>query len=678
MLKINGLKINIHSTKGQFGFETLFHEHLNIVQGDNSSGKSTIFQSILYGLGMEELVGSRNDKAMQSVLKNEILNDNRDKVADVIESSILLEIENESKITIERFIKSETKSSKLIRVYHGGLLTEDTSELESDLMYVHDPGSASDVEFGFFAFLESFLGFDLPKVQYNDGRMNKLYLQTLFPSFVIEQKVGWSDFLATVPFFNLKDKEKRAIEYVLGLDSWLIEEQKQEYQREKQVIEERWADNFGRLNEIARRSATEINGVDKSPFIITDIDRIFLSYITPEKGFSLGTYISFLEDELFTLESHEIPRIEDISQEKELELQKESEAYNLLMVRYNEIQNKSNISQESINTIQERLSQIEEELTHNKHHLKIKKLASDNDLTLAEDLCPSCRQPISDSLLPVDQIDNSMNIDQNIDYLESQKSIAQIYLINHRKELESLEQMSRTIEEALSNKRSSIRAIKRDLISDDRLPSAELIEKRIKLQNRLEFYKNIETELSELKDVFEEISDDWKIVLEKLEELPKESFSKTDFSKLSYLKKQFISLLEKFDYGSKSIKDLSISKDKLIPVAEGQYHIKYNMRLDSSASDLVRAIAAYTLSLYKVSEEFETNHPGLIMLDEPGTQETAISTLREMLITLQSYKAQSIVFASFKQSESDFKETTEGISFHHIKAPGKKFITQND
>lgn len=678
MLKINAIKIAAHSTDGVYGFDTTFSDGLNIVRGDNSAGKSTIFQAILYALGMEELIGARNDKAMQSVLKNEILNSDRIKVADVVESSVLLEIQNEYTVTIERYIRSENRSPKLIRVYYGNLLTGSESDLRSDLMYVHDAGAATDVNFGFFAFLEKFLGITLPEVQYNDGAIRKLYLQNIFPCFAIEQKVGWSDFLATIPFYNLRDKEKRAIEFVLKLDSWHIEEKKQEINQIKQSIETRWFNFYTQIKELARRSASQLNGLDEKPIIIESTNGIFLSIISNEEYYHVSDFIDSLTEQLVEIEEKEIPKIQEISKEKESELSATTERYNLLTVQFNELSNRKNVIDVNINSIQERLTQIEEELVHNKHHLKVKKLALDNNLSLASDMCPTCNQSIVDSLLPQNEVQNPMNIEQNIDYLDAQKSMAKTYLEAHRKEIKRIEQNLNSLENSLVETRSKIRSIKKDLVSDDRLPSVELIEKRIKLKNKIDFYSDVHSQFNMLVATVLQVSSEWKNILIEQEKIPKDSFSKSDHLKLSYLNDEFIRLLKKLDYGSKSLSDLSISKDKLIPVAEGQYNIKYNMRLDSSASDLVRAIAAYTCSLYKVSEKFETNHPRLIMMDEPGTQETAISTLRQLLLELQGYKAQSIIFASFKQSDNDFAETTTGIDFKLIQSPGKKFITKHE
>ena len=107
MINIRGLRINIINKNGLYGNELVFTKGLNIIRGNNSSGKSTLFQSLLYGLGMEELIGGKNTSALQYVLKEKISVDN--KTYPVIESNVLLEIENhrQEKITIQRYIKSE-------------------------------------------------------------------------------------------------------------------------------------------------------------------------------------------------------------------------------------------------------------------------------------------------------------------------------------------------------------------------------------------------------------------------------------------------------------------------------------------------------------------------------------------------------------------------------------------
>lgn len=46
----------------------------------------------------------------------------------------------------------------------------------------------------------------------------------------------------------------------------------------------------------------------------------------------------------------------------------------------------------------------------------------------------------------------------------------------------------------------------------------------------------------------------------------------------------------------------------------------FDLQADISASDSVRVIWAYLLGLLEVGEQFDTNHPGLVVFDEPKQQ----------------------------------------------------------
>ena len=115
MLKINAIKIEITTPDGLYGFAQNFQKGLNIIRGNNSSGKSSLFQAILYALGLEELLGGKNEKTMQSVLKDQVEFPDSE-LHKIIQSDIYLEIENEEAITIKRAIISPTDSPKLVNV----------------------------------------------------------------------------------------------------------------------------------------------------------------------------------------------------------------------------------------------------------------------------------------------------------------------------------------------------------------------------------------------------------------------------------------------------------------------------------------------------------------------------------------------------------------------------------
>ena len=131
----------------------------------------------------------------------------------------------------------------------------------------------------------------MPNVQYKDGGQRKLYLQNIFPSFIIEQKAGWTDFLSTIPYYSLLDKETRAVEFILNLDSWKIQQLKSQLKQEKNEIIETWKTFYLRLKALANQIACEVRGVEIFPSIIDSKNSIFLSYPTEDKNYLLTDYI---------------------------------------------------------------------------------------------------------------------------------------------------------------------------------------------------------------------------------------------------------------------------------------------------------------------------------------------------------------------------------------------------
>ena len=143
MIKLNAIKIKIVTPDGLYGFEQSFQKGLNIIRGNNSSGKSSLFQAILYALGLEELLGGKNEKTMQSVLKDQVEFPDSD-FHKILQSEVYLEIENNEAITVKRSIISPTDSPKLVTVYYGKLLTGENKNLKKQSMFIHDKGGAAD------------------------------------------------------------------------------------------------------------------------------------------------------------------------------------------------------------------------------------------------------------------------------------------------------------------------------------------------------------------------------------------------------------------------------------------------------------------------------------------------------------------------------------------------------
>ena len=93
-----------------------------------------------------------------------------------------------------------------------------------------------------------------------------------------------------------------------------------------------------------------------------------------------------------------------------------------------------------------------------------------------------------------------------------------------------------------------------------------------------------------------DLSEKWNDYLEQKSHLPKKGISETDMSKIALLKSHFIDNLRRYHYSSLSSFDgIEISEESLLPTIDG-----FDMKFDSSASDGIRTIWAFTLALLQV------------------------------------------------------------------------------
>ena len=129
---------------------------------------------------------------------------------------------------------------RLIEVTFGAALSNKDLTFRKESMYVHDAGGATNPYHGFHKWLEDFLGWELPLVSSAGDREVKLYSQLIFPAFLIEQKAGWSNYLATTPYFGVKESKKRAVEFLLQLDVSQNEKAKRQNEAKLEQYKREW------------------------------------------------------------------------------------------------------------------------------------------------------------------------------------------------------------------------------------------------------------------------------------------------------------------------------------------------------------------------------------------------------------------------------------------------------
>jgi hypothetical protein len=666
MLKINAIKLEINTTRGLFGADLELGDGLNIIRGNNSTGKSTMFQAILYGLGLEELLGSKNANTMQYVLRDHVNYEEQE--YEVTQSFVFLEFTNgEKTVTTKRSVVCQGREPQLVDVIEGAYLTE-KENYNIRPMWVHDKGGASNELYGFHLFLQEFLGWELPEVTNSSGDESRLYIQQIAPSFILEQKAGWSHFLATMPYYNIKNAEGKSIEFLLDLDVTENEKAKRHLKIQKQIFKQKWQSIFEQAKNYAYRGAAILNGLEPTPSIINDVRSIYLSIIDEDKTYSIIDYVESLKVSYKALETSRLPNVGQNNDLNEVRLSDFTNYYNQLSLQLDMLLSEIALDKGQLESYEHQLGNISEDLRKNKDILKLNKLGANIEMSVANSTCPLCKSEINNSLLPEEIKETPMQLEENIKYLEAQRKMIGVYIEGQRKNIQDKENKFRLMQNKSLELKQNIRSLKRELISDERLPSEVEIEHRLSLRNKIMFYVKLIEDFDNFKNSILDLSQEWAALIGREKNLSSDFYSVEDRKKIADLESSFLNLLNFFHYSSQSGEHIRISMEKYLPVVEtkiGDDKIKqYDIKYDSSGSDFVRAIWAYTCALKRVSDKHNTNYPRLLMLDEPQQQSASIEDFRILLTELSEYKdCQVLVFASFNNSDDDYTNSTKGLQF---------------
>ncbi len=317
-----------------------------------------------------------------------------------------------------------------------------------------------------------------------------------------------------------------------------------------------------------------------------------------------------------------------------------------------------------------------QDLSENKVARKLKEMGGDYRIQIAKDICPTCHQNVDDSLLLADTHVQPMNIDENISYLDKQVKMLERYMAGVDKVIEKQERQLRQIQNELADKKREVIGVRRDISSFSELSEAEL-RNQIKNEDEISQLEKASDGIDELTKELEELSVKFKKNKQARANLPKDHLSNNDRSKLRAMEKAFKKMAGEFEYKSANTSEIEINEETYLPFLSGialREISEKDIKADSSASDFVRLIWAYLLSIYQTSNKMKGNHPGFITLDEPGQHSMAHSSVNALFKALNGYSGlQSIVAASFNENDSDFATETDGVSFKLIQV-GDKLI----
>jgi hypothetical protein len=665
-LKLNKLRIETSTDHGLFGVEIPFVDGLNIIHAENTFGKSTCLQSIIFALGLEGVLGPIKGTPLKSALTR-ALRINEVEEALVSSSNVFLELENNLGEIITICRNSKTEFSGLVKVWFGPGVSKGFIGLQRRDYHVRMPGSAVN-ERGFHTFLAEFLSINLPQVVKYDGTKCPLYLEAVFCVNYVEQTRGWGGILNVLPtHLSIKDLSQRIIAFALDLDLIDSQRRRQELVFEESNIEKIWGSKVDRIDVLARQVYGHISDVPETPRAPEAMGLCEIVISMDGKEYTLSELITKKQEQLYKFKANDNSPVLLESNPKYKHLQELHSQLLLFSARADEITRQLDFSESYLSSLKLREVDQKDTLRKYKDVERLIKIGSDEDFATIVNKCPTCGHLVDDSLLPHIHEASVLGVSDNIAYLEKQLDMTQSLLASEK-------EMVRLKEVALDGKNKEIQDVSKvfDVLRSELVDfnAQEIGVSRARIKEELILEADVarlikaNASLTDMRLELIEQAEAWKIVQAKLKLIPKDGLSFNDRSKLKILESNFKRLLERFGYRSTKIEEFTISERTYRPALDG-----VEIGSEASASDNIRVIWAYLYALMLTSKvkNFSSNHLNLLILDEPRQQEAKDLSFRSFIEEVSgTVNTQQQVIIGTSEKAEELVTILEGVQANVI------------
>jgi hypothetical protein len=606
-------------------------------------------KAILVCFGMEAmLTANRGDLPLPPVLKEYV--DTAEGRARVIASSVFVEVENGNgeRIVVHRTIKGDPDSG-LIEVLKGPALSS-PGEYPSEQFFVGRAGDTTR-EMGFLHFLACFIGWDLPEVRTYQGDERPLYLQCIFPYFFVEQQRGWSTLEPPLPArYGIREPHKRVVEYLLALDANAIAMKRLQLLGAQSAVIQSWTAVTNEVRAIARGVGGIMQRLPTAPQAAwSNVEAPLLLVSVGDDWVSAESMRTSLRTRLEELVGQEIPRVSQIVNSAQERLSTTQLRLNERQAVLSRMRGALAVEIGELRATEERLSKLNEDLQRNKDARTLLSLGGSSLKHLAQQQCPTCHQHVVDSLTPLAEGQAVMNIDDNIRFIEEQQRTFSAVLGNQQRVVEARERQLAAVVEEVITLRGDIRSLKETLVSDGRAPSIAAVRERIQLEEKADRIDRAEEMIAEKLSELLDLSARWVDLQAEKKSLPPTDISDQDKRKIARWGELIRQQLAQYDFQSLALNEIDIDPQSYRPQHEG-----FDLPTNISASDFIRVIWSYLNGLRELATEFPTNHPGLLVFDEPRQQSAKDLSFAQLLVRVANAGkfGHQVIFATSEREET--------------------------
>lgn len=641
-LKVISVRLVVEAGRGRFVANADFGDGLNVVSARNNQGKTTLLMAILYGLGLEIMLGPGNNMPLKPATY-EVVADADGAETPVLSSYVLLEIENgrSERLTIQRWIKHDRFGRDLVRTWRGGKLSNPTDGAPSEDYFTRIAGSATRGA-GWHGRLAGFLGWSLPEVATYDGATVPLYVQVFFPLLFVEQTKGWSSIFGNIPrYLPIRDPGRRSVEFLLGLDAYERAHQREVLRGREAELMSEWRAAIAKLQVRLDDVGGRVDGVPKSATVEwPPLVQPALEVIDDGSFIPLDVAMARVRAVLSEIRG-DAPRASSVVGEATSQLaQAEARLAQLGAVSV-QIDGEARAQREDLALLEERRSALETERYRYADALKLRELGSLQPIAHVDSHCPTCDQLLPPTLHGADVGTPVLSLEANLEVVDEGRAAIRAMLGDAETVYVATREREAAVRQALADARREVRTLKSALTQEAYAPSEAVIARKIRLGDRLDALVSLEEFYDETARQFDAISTELRDVRSRLASLGIGGQSEDDRNKLLALRHSVREQLAL--YGYKSLAGVDINLDSYLPEREN-----IDLNKGSSATDTVRLVWSYVLGLVEVSRQVSSNHPGFLVMDEPGQHEMEKDSLRQLLsrASLAAESGQQIILAT--------------------------------
>lgn len=644
-LRVLASEVVVVAEAGRFSGRADFADGLNFIRAENSMGKTTLIMTVLYAMGLEGMLGPGAQAPLKPAVESEI-QDEHGVEHPVIESWVTTELGNGrgDRLTLRRAISGGPNDSKLVNVWEGGALTDPAGAHAARDFFVRREGAARR-EAGLHRRLAEFIGWDLPEVTRWDGTFSPLYMEILAPMFFVEQNNGWAGIASVMPrYLRVRDPDRRAVEFLAGLSGLTRSREREAVTAELADLKADWrAAVEGFATRISEAGGRHENLTRDPPSDWPPTPPVVVRVMVDEEWVAIDQALTTLRTQLQEA-SRELPLVEQVVDDTARQLREAEDRLSRLAAQLAAASRDVTEQRGELEALDVRLHAIEEDRQRYQDAITLAGYGSVQDLAVSDGRCPTCDQHLPHTLIG-DPARPVMTLEDNKKLLDEERQTFLAMRVDAERVLIASGQRVVGLRREIDDARADVRALKATLTQNGKAPSRAIIERQVRLAQRIEQLESALDGLVALDEALAPLAMENRRLQGQLARLAGERPTDDDRSRLAALGRSVREQLNAYGFVSVPPDEVEIAPDNYLPFRAGEPISPKNL----SASDNVRLIWAYLVGLLEIGRDFDTPHPGLVVFDEPGQQEVSDDSLRALFERLSStgeYGQQAVVATS--------------------------------